>query len=95
MNAEALARLGISETLARSYLAVFNDDAGAAVLRDMALHCGFNAALPAGADLSIHAHHNGLRAAFGRVFEILSLSPGGREQLAALLTPPQPEKENE
>lgn len=61
------------------------------VLRDLISETGFMAALPKGADPLILADHNARRAVFGRIYEILSLTPEGRATLAAALAPAEQE----
>lgn len=79
----------------QAYTSLLADSAYAViVLRDLAGETGFMAALPAGSDPAILTDHNAARRVFGRIYEILSLTPQGRATLAAALSPAEP-KESE
>lgn len=77
--------------VAVAYIDLFSSANGVMVLRDLAAQTGFMAALPRGADAADLIDHNARRAVFGRLYEILSLTPGGRETLAAALRPDEKE----
>ena len=76
-----------SPEVARAYAEVFTTAYGTMVLRDMAGQCGFTAALPADADEAMLRDHNARRAVFGRVFEILRLTPSGRDAIVWAILP--------
>lgn len=74
-------------TLAQAYQEVFTTAYGTMVLRDLAEQCGFTAALPREADDAMLRDHNARRATFGRIFEFLLLTSGGRDAIAWALMP--------
>lgn len=81
-----------SPELAEAYAQVFTSAYGSMVLRDLARQCGFAAALPPDADGAMLKDHNARRAVFGRIYEILRLSPAGRDIIAwALMSTDQQE----
>ena len=67
--------------VARAYREVFSTDAGKVVLRDLARHTGFFYTTERGASEVIQ-YNEGMRAAFGRIFSMLSLTPGDMTRLA-------------
>lgn len=83
-----------SPELARAYQEIFTTAYGTMVLRDLAAQCGFTAALPRGVDDGTLRDHNARRAIFGRIFEILLLTEGGRDAIAwALMSSEKQETE--
>ena len=67
-----------------------NGSADAAVtLRTLAVSTGWNVAAPPGSSEAVLLDHNARRSIFGRIFEVLSLTPAGRQALTeALIMPP-------
>lgn len=78
--------------LITAYTEVFTSAYGTMVLRDLAQQCGYAAALPPDADAATLKDHNARRAVFGRLFEILRLSPGGRDAIAWAILPADPQE---
>jgi hypothetical protein len=76
-----------------AYRLALANDTGVFILRDLAMHVGYLAALPPGADAVTLADHNARRAVFGRVLEILALTDAGRETLARALLPAPAQQE--
>lgn len=74
-------------TLDKAYAIALTSPAGIMVLRDLAAATGFMASLPVGASPELLIEHNAGRRFFGRLYEILALSPEGREALAVALSP--------
>ncbi len=77
----------------KAYLGLLTSNSYAVtVLRDLATATGFMASLPLGTDPMILIDHNARRAVFGRIYEILSLTPQGRATLAEALRPAEQEE---
>lgn len=77
----------------KAYLGLLTSNSYAVtVLRDLATATGFMASLPNATDPLILVDHNARRAVFGRIYEILSLTPQGRATLAAALAPAEQEE---